>query len=214
MQPISPFGFMFFARFVLTEWLGYQTPYFFEWGKQLACCIFSFRLNNFDLNFSRNHQNIYNWTRSNNLILNPNKSSFTLFTSDAHEHNDKLSLTIIDVVISTIRNQKILGLTLDPAFNFREHVKITKTKASRNTRILKALTATRLGKQKETLLATYKSLILPTIEYEQAPSGPQLFQTPTYTNSRSHKTMHWGCTMDTNIEHLHQETQAAPWTPT
>jgi len=62
-----------------------------------------------------------------------------------------------DVVIPTVRDPKILGLTLDPAFNFSEQVKITKTKADRTTRILKALTATHWGKQKETLLASHTS---------------------------------------------------------
>jgi len=71
-------------------------------------------------------QDIYNWTQSNNLILNPTKYTSTFYTPDTHEHNDKLSPTIIDVVIPTIRNPKIIGLTLDPAFNFSKHVKITK----------------------------------------------------------------------------------------
>jgi len=114
--------------------------------------------------------------------------------------------TINDIVIPTARNPKILGHTLDSAFNFSEHVKVTKTKADRTTKIRKALTATHWGKQKETLLATYKSLILPTIEYASTIWTPVASDTNiqklkvTQNNALRIIT---GCTMDTNIEHLH-----------
>src|SRR5688572_25011431 len=72
---------------------------------------------------------IFNWTESNDLILNPDKSTATLFTPDTHEHDITLNLTINNTTIPTVKNPKILGLTLDPAFTFAEHAKITKEKA-------------------------------------------------------------------------------------
>src|SRR5688572_10087247 len=110
-------------------------------------------------------QEIFNWTKSNGLILNPDKSTATLFTSDTHEHDVTLNLTINKVTIPTVKNPKILGLTFDPALTFTEHARITKTKADSSIKIPKALTSTSWGKQKETLLATYKTIILPVIEY-------------------------------------------------
>src|SRR3989441_8976582 len=96
-------------------------------------------------------QDIFNWTKTNDLILNPDKSTATLFTPDTHEHNVTLNLTINNVIIPTVKNPKILGLTLDPSFNFGDHSKITKEKADSSIRIRKALTSTSCGKQKETL---------------------------------------------------------------
>jgi len=68
-----------------------------------------------------------------------------------------------------------------------------------------------LGKQKETLLATYKSLILQTIEYVCTILSPIVSDTNieklqiTQNNALRIITC---CTMDTNIEQLHQETKA------
>jgi len=92
-------------------------------------------------------------------------------------------------------------------------MKITKTKADPTTRILKPLTATHWGKQKEILLATYKSLNLPTIKYANTIWSPvssdtniQKLQITQNNALRKIK----GCTMDTNIEHLYQENKTLP----
>src|SRR2546425_12275363 len=99
------------------------------------------------------------------LLFRSKNPTATLFTSCTREQDATLNLTINNVIIPTVKNPKILGLTLDPSFNFGDHSKITKEKADSSIRILKALTSTSWGKQKETLLATYKTLILPVIEY-------------------------------------------------
>ena len=51
-------------------------------------------------------QEIFNWTKSNGLILNPDKSTATLFTSDTHEHDVTLNLTINNVTIPTVKTLK------------------------------------------------------------------------------------------------------------
>ena len=56
---------------------------------------------------------IYNWTKLNNLILNPDKSTATLFTSDPADYETQLNLTINNIIIPTVKTPKILGLTLD-----------------------------------------------------------------------------------------------------
>src|SRR3989442_1188423 len=73
-------------------------------------------------------QDIFNWTKSNDLILNQDKSTATLFTPDTHEHNVTPNLAINSVTIPTAKNPKILGLTLDPSFNFGDHTKIIKSR--------------------------------------------------------------------------------------
>src|SRR5881296_2283226 len=158
-------------------------------------------------------QDIFNWTKNNDLILNPDKSTATLFTPDKHEHGITLNLNINGVTIPTVKNPKILGLTLDPGFNFAEHARITKDKADSSIKILKALTSTSWGKQKETLLATYKTIVLPVIEYAStvwshtiSDSNLQKLQ---ITQNDALRVI-TGCTSDTNIEHLHKETKTLP----
>ena len=158
-------------------------------------------------------QDIFNWTKINDLILNPDKSTATLFTPDTHEHNVTLNLTINNVIIPTVKNPKILGLTLDPSFNFGDHSKITKEKADSSIRILKALTSTSWGKQKETLLATYKTLVLPVIEYASTIWSPVISDTNLHklqTTQNNALRVITGCTSDTNTQHLHQETKTLP----
>ena len=50
---------------------------------------------------------------------------------------------------------KILGVTLDTHLHFHKHVKTTEEKAKKKLSILKALTGTSWGQQKEAVLATY-----------------------------------------------------------
>ena len=158
-------------------------------------------------------QDIYNWTKRNDLILNPDKSTATLFTSDTHEHNVILNLTINNITIPTVKNPKILGLTLDPSFSFAEHIKVAKEKADSSLKIIKALTSTSWGKQKETLLATYKAITLPVIEYASTIWSPVVSDSnlrKLQTTQNDALRIITGCTSDTNTQHLHIETKTLP----
>ena len=76
-----------------------------------------------------------------------------------------------------------------------------------------ALTSTTWGKHKETLLVTYKTLTRPILEYGATIYGPII--KPTLTN-KLQKIQNvalrtaTGCTADTNIQHLHDETEILP----
>jgi retron-type reverse transcriptase len=108
---------------------------------------------------------IHKWTTDNKLELNPTKSTATLFTTDPAEYTAQLNLKINNTNIPTVKHPKVLGLTLDPKLNFAKHIEITKDKASKTINLLKSLSATSWGKQKETLLTTYKTITRPVIEY-------------------------------------------------
>src|SRR5437867_11444683 len=100
-----------------------------------------------------------------------------------------------------------------PSFNFGDHSTITKEKADSSIRILKALTSTSWGKQKETLLATYKTLVLPVIEYASTIWSPVISDTNLHklqTTQNNALRVITGCTSDTNTQHLHQETKTLP----
>jgi len=77
---------------------------------------------------------IYNWTKNNNLLLNPDKFTSTLFTPHTHEHNIMLNLTINNITIPTVKNPKILGLNFDPSLTFNHHTTITKQKAEKSVK--------------------------------------------------------------------------------
>ena len=152
---------------------------------------------------------IFEWTKINDLQLNATKSSSTLFTTDPSEYNKQLSLTINNTVIPTVIHPKILGLTFDPKLNFGEHINKTKEKSSKTINIIKALTSTKWGKQKETLVTTYKTITRPIIEYGStiwAPIASDTNVKKLQTIQNSALCTATGCTKDTNIQHLHDET--------
>jgi hypothetical protein len=78
---------------------------------------------------------LHKWTTANQLQLNPDKCSATLFTPDPTEYATTLNLTINGVKIPTTGNPKILELTLDRKLTYAEHTKNAADKAKQ----LKAL---------------------------------------------------------------------------
>ena len=158
-------------------------------------------------------EDIFDWTKRNDLILNPDKSTVTLFTPDPAEYETILNLTINNTIIPTVKNPKILGLTFDPKLNFGKHVRITKEKADNANKIVKALSGTSWGKQKETLIATYKATVQPILEYGSTVWSPIIKDTnrnKLQTTQNTALRIATGCTLDTNIQHLHAETKVLP----
>ena len=106
---------------------------------------------------------------------------------------------------------KVLGLTLDPKLTYSTHIHNISVQAHKPLQIIKALTATGWGKQKETLMATYKAVLRPALEYASSVWSPiasstsinklQVMQNAALRTAT-------GCTQDTNIQHLHDETRA------
>ena len=104
---------------------------------------------------------------------------------------------------------KVLGLTLDPKLTYSIHIHNISVQAHKPLQIIKALTATGWGKQKETLMATYKAVMRPSLEYAFSVWSPiasstsinklQVMQNAALRTAT-------GCTQDTNIQHLHDET--------
>ena len=156
---------------------------------------------------------LHDWTTQNHLILNPDKSISTLFTPDPAEYNTQLHLQINNITIPTVKNPKVLGITLDPKLNFSQHAQNTTQKAKATTNIIKALSGTNWGKNKETLVATYKTITRPIIEYGSTTWSPTISQTNIQQLQRIQNTalrIATGCTKDTNVQHLHDETQVLP----
>ena len=60
---------------------------------------------------------------------------------------------------------KVLDLTLDPKLTYSTHIHTISVHAHKPLQMIKTLTATGWGKQKETLMATYKAVMRPALEY-------------------------------------------------
>ena len=93
-----------------------------------------------------------------------NKTTCTLFTPDPAEYTSNLDLTINNKALPMATHPKVLGLTLDPKLTYSTHIHIS-VQAHKPLQIIKELTATGWDKQKETLMATYKAVMRPGLEY-------------------------------------------------
>ena len=112
---------------------------------------------------------VFSWTKQNNLLLNPDKTTCTLFTPDPAEYTSNLDLTI---------NNKTLPIAMHPK-----------------------------------VLATYKAVMRPALEYASYVWSP--ITSSTSINKRqvmqnAALRTATGCTHDTNIQHLHDETLTLP----
>ena len=79
--------------------------------------------------------------------------------------------------------------------------------------LIKALTAIGCGKQKKTLMATYKAVMRPALEYASSIWSPLASSTSIhklqFMQNAALRTA-TGCTLDTNIQYLHDETLILP----
>ena len=156
---------------------------------------------------------VYDWTQHNNLIINPDKTTCTQFTPDPAEYNSNLGLNINNKALPMALHPKVLGLTLDPKLTYNAHIQNIATHAQKPLQVIKAFTGTTWGKQKETLVATYKAVMRPTLEYASSIWSPMA--SPTSINKlqviqNAALRACTGCTHDTNIQHLHDETNILP----
>ena len=78
-----------------------------------------------------------------------------------------------------IQHLKLLGVTLDTMFNFRQHAVTIKNKLHNRNNILKALAGTSWGKDKEILTTTYKAISQSVMNY----GCPIWTPTLSYTNT-------------------------------
>ena len=101
---------------------------------------------------------IYEWATIDNLHINTDKTTTTLFTPDPAEYSTTLSPKLNNQTLPTTKHPKILGITLDPKLTFSQHINVTITKAKQTLNILKALTSTKWGKQKQLNVSTFKPL--------------------------------------------------------
>ena len=129
------------------------------------------------------------------------QTTCTLFTPDPTEYTSNLPMET---------HSKVLGLTLYPILTYIKNISVhTHTPLQ----IIKALTAIGWGKQKETLMATYKAVMRPALQYASSiwsplASSTSINQMQVMQNAALRTVT--GCTQDTNIQHLHDNTLTLP----
>ena len=108
---------------------------------------------------------------------------------------------------------KVLGLTLDPSLTYSTHIHNISVQAHKPLQIIKTLTATGWGKQKETLMSTYKAVMRPVLEYASYMWSPLASSTSINKLQVMQNTAlrtATGCTQDTTIQHMHAKTLILP----
>ena len=158
---------------------------------------------------------IQDWARDNKLTIAPEKSSVTLFTPWTSQYNSHPSVTINNAPVPLEKNPRILGVVFDPLFTFSPHVSSIVAKATARLQIMKVITGTSWGQDKETLLLTFSSLIKPILSYASAIWYPIISKTSANIDklqSVQNKALRiaTGCVLKTDVQHLHSECKVLP----
>ena len=98
------------------------------------------------------------WFKSRNLAISPPKSTATLFTTAPTECSRELAVEIDGQQVPTVKKPKILGITFDNLLSFREHASNLKINLQKKNNILRALSGSDWGKEKEVITNTYKAI--------------------------------------------------------
>ena len=148
---------------------------------------------------------VFVWTKQNNLTLNPDKTTCTLFTPDPAEYKSNLDQKN-NTALRMATHPKVMGLILDPKLTYNTHIHNISVHAHKPLQMIKSLTSTGWGKHKETLVATYKAVMRPAQEYASSiwshlASSTSINKLQVMQNAALRTAT--GCTHDTNIQHLH-----------
>ena len=147
------------------------------------------------------------------LSLSAPKSTVTLFTPWSREYGRLPPVTLDGEQIPQVNNPKLLGVVFDPMFYFNAHAIAQARKARAGVNIIRALSDTSFGHDKECLTLTFKSLVRPFFDY----CAPIVF--PLYSQASINRLQVvqnsalrriTGCHSLSSIDHLHQETKILP----
>lgn len=159
---------------------------------------------------------VHQWLKEHYLELSPGKSSATLFTLWTREVNQELNITINNQRVPTTKHPKILGVTFDPLLTFNRHSSNVKNRMATRNNVLKSISGSTWGKEKETLALTYKTIGRPIANYAAPIFAPQLCNTNWQALQRVQNSALrtvTGCYAITQEEHLHEETDILPIKP-
>ena len=153
------------------------------------------------------------WFKTRNLMISPSKSTATIFSTFSNDASIDLPVYIKNEKVPTVKNPKILGVTFDNMFKFRKHAADIKTKVSSRNNIIKSLSGTDWGKEKEVLLTTYKAIGQSIFNYccpiWSLNLADDMWDKLQASQNTALKTV-TGCLRITGDDHLHAECKMMP----
>ena len=129
------------------------------------------------------------------------------------EYKSNMDLQINNTALPMATHPEVPDLTLDPKLTYSTHIHNISVQAHNPLQMITSPTATGWDKQKETLMATYKAVMIPALEYTYSIWSPLASSTSInkleVMQNAALRTA-TGCTQDTNIQHLHDKTLILP----
>ena len=158
-------------------------------------------------------RNTYNHTYIKVWLDKTKYRQNNLFITDSAEYKINLDIKINNIALPMTTHPKVLSLTLYPKLTYSTHIHNISVQAHKPLQMIKVLTATGWGKQKETLMVTYKAVMRPALEYASSiwshvASSTSIKKRKVMQNAALRTATGW--TQDTNIQHLHDKTLILP----
>jgi hypothetical protein len=156
---------------------------------------------------------VTDWAKLKKLTIASTKSLVTLFTPYNHQFNYCPAVIIDGVDISLNRVPKILGVTFEIMFCYREHYISICAKSYQRLNILRAVAGSSWGQDMETFLITYWALIESVMNF----AAPVWFPHCKPTNTQkllfiqnAALRLITGCHKASPVSHLHAEAKVMP----
>ena len=127
--------------------------------------------------------------QANSLLISAPTSTVILFTLDPMQAKTHLKIKISNAELPLVHNPKLLGVYLDTFFLFNAHCVQVANRVSKRNNVLKALTGTNRGQQKDTLLLIYKALVRLIVNYA-APVWSTNARAPALKRYNAHRMNH------------------------
>ena len=109
-------------------------------------------------------------THSHHLYTNTHVT--TNYKNTLYEYKSNLNLIINNTAPHMATHPKVLCLTLDPKLTYSTHIHNISIQTQKPLQMIKTLTATGWGKQKETPLANYKAVMRLALQYASSIWSP------------------------------------------
>ena len=135
------------------------------------------------------------------------------FTTDTHEHHLHLQVKLADQVLPLEKKPKVLGVTLDIHLTITQHCNNIAVRGQQRNNVLKALTGSTWGCDKETLLTTYQAIGRSILSYCCPVRTPSLKDTYWCRLQRAQNyalRISTGCFKMADVIELHQEARELP----
>ena len=156
---------------------------------------------------------ISKWAKKNSLSIEPTKCHVTLFTPWMEQMKAKPKVFINGRLVDLERNPKFLGVTFNWNMSSTPHAQDVIKRVTRRIQILKAVAGSSWGFEKETLLLTYRALILSIISYACPIWYPNICKTELDKLQRLQNQALRICTGNHSIaslQHIHSESKILP----